>query len=114
MVEYAYGAVKNKQGKVGYLNFLMDITPDCDCESFSDSSIVRISESWLLLIVALDAASYHLVNQQIGLKDSLLEHYHQIGGDKFRGVWEEVNGRVQLEYAEEIGMGTTDFNLIEL
>jgi hypothetical protein len=40
MVEYAYGAVKNKGRKVGYINFLMNITPDCDCVTWSDAPIV--------------------------------------------------------------------------
>lgn len=40
-MEYAYGAVKNKKEKIGYFNFLMNITTDCDCESFSDSYIVK-------------------------------------------------------------------------
>ncbi len=40
MVEYAYGAVKTKQGKAGYINFLIRITPDCDCFPFSDTPIV--------------------------------------------------------------------------
>jgi uncharacterized Fe-S center protein len=115
MVEYAYGAVKNKKGKVGYLNFLMDITPDCDCEAFSDAPIVP--DIGILASkdpVALDTASYDLVNQQVGLENSLLEHHHQKGGDKFRGVWEEVDGRVLLEYAEEVGMGSREYHLINL
>jgi len=40
MTEYAYGAVKNKENKVVYLNFLMNITPDCDCVSWSDLPLV--------------------------------------------------------------------------
>lgn len=115
MVEYAYGAVKNKKGKVGYINFLMDITPDCDCEAFSDSPIVP--DIGILVStdpVALDKASYDLVNQQAGLENSLLEHHHHQGGDKFRGVWENVDGRVLLEYAEEIGMGFQKYELITL
>lgn len=115
MVEYAYGAVENKKGKVGYINFLMDITPDCDCEAFSDAPIVPdIGIMASLDPVALDTASYHLVNQQIGLKDSLLEHNHHPGSDKFRGVWEEVESRMQLQYAEKIGLGAMSYNLIEL
>jgi len=115
MVEYAYGAVKNKKRKVGYINFLMDITPDCDCEAFSDTSIVP--DIGILAStdpVALDTASYDLVNQQIGLEGSLLEHQHHHGGDKFRGVWDAVDGRVQIRYAEEIGLGTPKYNLINL
>lgn len=115
MVEYAYGAVKTKQRKVGYINFLMDITPDCDCEAFSDAPIVPdIGVLASKDPVALDTASYDLVNQQIGLKNSLLEHHHQTGHDKFRGVWEEVDSRVQLNYAQKIGMGSMNYNLIEL
>src|SRR5690606_6007740 len=40
MVEYAYGAVKGKEKKTGYMNFLLHITPDCDCVPWSDVSIV--------------------------------------------------------------------------
>jgi hypothetical protein len=115
MVEYALGAVKNKKRKVGYINFLMDITPDCDCEAFSDAPIVPdIGIMASTDPVALDAASYDLVNQQIGLEGSLLEHQHHRGGDKFRGVWEEVDSMVQLRYAEKIGLGTMNYDLIEL
>jgi uncharacterized protein len=115
MVEYAYGAVKNKQGKVGYINFLMDITPDCDCEAFSDTPIVP--DVGILASndpVAIDTASYDLVNQQIGLEGTILDHHNQKGKDKFRGVWEEVDGRIQLSYAEDIGLGTTQYELIRL
>lgn len=115
MVEYAFGAVINKEGKVGYINFLMDITPDCDCEAFSDASIVP--DIGILASndpVALDKASYDLVNKEAGLENSLLEHHHHHGGDKFRGVWEGVDGRVLLEYAEEIGMGFQKYELITL
>lgn len=115
MVEYAYGAVKNKQGKVGYINFLMDITPDCDCEAFSDTPIVP--DIGILAShdpVAIDTASYDLVNQQTGLEGTILEHHHQKGRDKFQGVWEGVEGRIQLSYAEDIGLGTTQYELIRM
>lgn len=115
MVEYAYGSVKNKSGKVGYINFLMDITPDCDCEAFSDAPIVPdIGIMASKDPVALDKASYDLVNKQTGLEGSLLEHNHQHDADKFRGVWDHVDGTIQLRYAEEIGLGTTKYDLKEL
>jgi len=31
MAEYAFGALQNKSGRAGFLNFLLNITPDCDC-----------------------------------------------------------------------------------
>jgi uncharacterized protein len=50
----------------------------------------------------------------VGLENSLLEHQHPRGSDKFRGVWEGVNGRVLLGYAEEVGLGFQEYELINL
>lgn len=115
MVEYAYGAVKNKKGKVGYINFLTDITPDCDCVPWSDAPLVP--DIGILASddpVALDAACYDLIDQQTGFKDSMLNHNHEKGSDKFKGVWENVDGRIQLVYGEEIGLGVMDYELIPI
>jgi uncharacterized Fe-S center protein len=115
MVEYAYGAVKAKQGKVGYMNFLIRITPDCDCFPFSDTPIVP--DIGILASrdpVAIDAASYDLVNQQTGFTDSLLTAHHHKGGDKFKGVHAQTDGYQQLKYAEEIGMGSCAYDLIAI
>lgn len=115
MVEYALGAVQDKKGKIGYMNFLMNITPDCDCLPFSDSPIVP--DIGILVSddpVALDAASYNLVNQQRGFENSLLHNHHLEGEDKFEGVWKLVDGHIQLDYAQEIGLGTVEYELIDM
>jgi hypothetical protein len=115
MVEHAYGAVRSKGKKVGYMNFLIRITPDCDCFPFSDTPIVP--DIGILASkdpVAIDAASYDLVNQQTGFTDSLLTTHHQKGEDKFKGVHAQTDGYRQLKYAEEIGMGTTEYELIAI
>jgi uncharacterized Fe-S center protein len=115
MTEYAYGAVRNKQEKICYINFLMNITPDCDCVPWSDSPIVP--DIGILASndpVALDMASYHLVNQQCGFKDSLLNHNHEKGKDKFRGLYEKIDGDIQMKYGQEIGLGTMNYELIKI
>jgi uncharacterized Fe-S center protein len=115
MVEYAYGAVKAKKGKVGYMNFLIRITPDCDCFPFSDTPIVP--DIGILASkdpVAIDTASFDLVNQQAGITDSLLTNHHRKGLDKFKGVHALTDGYRQVEYAEEIGMGTRSYDLITI
>jgi uncharacterized Fe-S center protein len=115
MVEYAYGAVKAKKGKVGFMNFLIRITPDCDCFPFSDTPVVP--DIGILASkdpVAIDAASFDLVNQQIGFTDSLLTGHHHKGGDKFRGVHEQTDGYRQVRYADEIGMGNRAYDLIKI
>ncbi len=115
MVEYAYGAVKAKSGKMGYMNFLIRITPDCDCFPFSDTPIVP--DIGILASqdpVAIDAASFDLVNRQQGFTESLLASHHRKGLDKFTGVHAQTDGERQLEYAEELGMGSRNYNLIKL
>jgi uncharacterized Fe-S center protein len=115
MVEHAYGAVRSKKNKVGYMNFLIRITPDCDCFPFSDTPIVP--DIGILASkdpVAIDAASFDLVNQQTGFTDSLLTTHHQKGKDKFKGVHAQTDGYRQLKYAEEIGMGSATYDLIAI
>jgi uncharacterized protein len=115
MVEYAYGAVQGKEHKVGYMNFLIRITPDCDCFPYSDAPIVP--DIGILASqdpVAIDAASFDLVNQQQGFADSLLTAHHHKGGDKFKGVHGQTDGYRQVQYAEEIGMGCSEYELIAI
>jgi len=115
MVEYAYGAVKGKEENVGYMNFLIRITPDCDCFPFSDAPMVP--DIGILASqdpVAIDAASFNLVNQQQGFTDSLLSGHHHKGEDKFTGVHAQTDGFRQVKYAEEIGMGSGSYELIKI
>lgn len=115
MAEYALGAVKGKKGRVGFINFLMNITPDCDCVPWSDAPIVP--DIGILASsdpVALDAACLDLVNAQTGSSCSHLKSNHAPGEDKFTGVWSYTQGRIQLTHAEAIGLGTTTYELIRI
>jgi len=115
MTEYAYGAVKGKEDKMGYINFVLNITPDCDCVPWSDAPIVR--DIGILASkdpVAIDKASYDLVNQQQGFENSLLEDNFAAGEDKFKGLRHHTEGYIQIEYGAEIGLGADDYELIEL
>ncbi|KZX16524.1 NAD(P)H-quinone oxidoreductase subunit I, chloroplastic [Methanobrevibacter cuticularis] len=115
MAEYALASVKGKSKKVGYINFLTNITPDCDCVPWSDAPIVPdIGFLASSDPVAIDAASVHLINQQKGNSDSMLHKNCGHGEDKFQGVWENVDGTQLLRYSEKIGLGSQDFRLIEI
>lgn len=115
MVEYAYGAITTKKKKVGYINFVMNVTPDCDCAPFSDAPIVP--DIGILAStdpVALDQACVDLVNKQIGLQNSMLALNMKEGEDKFRGLWDNIDGGIQLRYGKKIGLGDTEYTLIEI
>jgi uncharacterized Fe-S center protein len=115
MVEYAFGAVKGRKAKTGYVNFLVNITPDCDCVPWSDAPIVP--DIGILASsdpVAIDKACLDLVNQQAALPGSHLHANHAPGQHKFQGLWRHTLGDLQLSYAEEIGLGTQRYELIEI
>jgi len=115
MVEYALGAVKNKKGRAGYVNFLINVTPDCDCASWSDAPIVP--DIGILAStdpVAIDKACLDLVNQQAGLAGTHLGCRQAPGEHKFQGLWKHTQGDIQISYAEEIGLGTSKYELVAI
>lgn len=110
--EYAMGAVKGKEGKCGFLNFLMRISPDCDCFSWNDAPIAP--DVGILACrdpVAIDQASVDLVNQAPGLANSKLKNL--AAPDKFREIT-GVDWEPQLEHAEQIGLGSRSYTLVPL
>lgn len=115
MVEYAYGAVQKKKGKSIYLNFLSQITPACDCGGHSETPIVN--DIGILSSedpVAIDQASVDLVNGQEGNPSSKLSKHWAPGEDKFLALYPEVDWTIQLAYAEEVGLGTREYELIKI
>jgi uncharacterized Fe-S center protein len=102
MVEYAAGAIKAVNGKVGYINFLVKITKDCDCLAKDDPRIVK--DIGILASsdpVAIDRASVDLV-----LKNA--------GKDVFKDGYPETDWSVQLKYAVKSGLGSMDYELIAI
>lgn len=115
MTEYGYGVAKAHENRIGYINFLLNITPDCDCVPWSDAPIVPdIGFLASTDPVAIDQASYDLVNKQLGFSDSLLSCNCEAGADKFQGLRSHIDGSIQMRYGEEIGMGSRDYELVVL
>jgi len=115
LCEYALGAVHGKSGRVGYINFLLNITPDCDCVPWSDASIVP--DIGILAStdpVAIDHASLDLVNSEPGFTRTHLAENLAPGEDKFKGVWDYTDGYYQITYAARIGLGEEAYRLIEV
>ena len=114
MAEYALGAIRGKEGKVGFMNFLINITPDCDCVPWSDAPIVPdIGIVASKDPVAIDAASFDLVNRQMGLAGSLLETNLAPGEDKFKGLRCLTDGCRQLRTPRRSASGRRTTRLIE-
>ena len=79
--------------KVGFINFVIDVTPECDRLPRSDAPIVSdVGISSSEDPVVIDAASFELVNDQQGLTGSALQTHPGKGEDKFRDLWPKWTG----------------------
>jgi len=111
IVEYFWGAVKGKP--MAYFNFVVDISPDCDCLDFNSGPIVAdVGILASLDPVAIDKASVDLINKQRPISNSAIDGKceHSDNVKCIRGIdWEH-----QLKYAEKLGIGSRDYELIEI
>jgi uncharacterized Fe-S center protein len=115
MVETLYGITRQIKDRVVYFNFLLDVTPDCDCFSWSDTAIVPdIGILGSTDPIAIDQAAMDLVNKAPGIPGSALASALEPGGDKFRALYPQVDWSRQLAYGEELGLGSRKYELIEI
>ncbi len=114
MAEYAAAVLSGKRGRVVFLNFVLQVSPACDCYPFNDYPLVR--DIGILASedpVALDQASVDLVNAEGALSGSRVEGAGP-GEDKFRRLYPEIPWEVTLEHAEAIGLGSRKYELVRL
>ena len=112
VAETALGAVRFLERKVFYFNFLLAITPHCDCFGVSDNAVVE--DIGILAStdpVAIDKASLDLVNQASRIKNSLLAGRE---GEPFQTLYQEVDPLHQLIYGDKIGLGSLEYQLEKL
>jgi uncharacterized Fe-S center protein len=104
VAEHAMGVLKGKENRAVFFNYIISATKDCDC--FDEADMPKIVEDIGILgstdPVAIDKASLDLVEATGGKKLSEL-----IGNDK-------LDPRYQIEHAEQIGLGSTDYKLVEV
>jgi len=100
MTEYCLAVLKDKKEKSGFINFAVKINKECDCWGAENPRIapdVGILAS--LDPVSIDKASFDLVNKASGK-------------DIFKATHPDQDGLKQLRYAQEIGLGSLDYELI--
>lgn len=111
MGEYAAALVAALDKRAVYLNFILDVSPSCDCFPRHDPSIVPD----LGIVggydpIAVDAASRELVRRAPALPGSAAAEA-DAGEDKFTHLYPQVDPGVQLRAAAELGLGSIDFDL---
>jgi uncharacterized Fe-S center protein len=104
IAEHAAGVLKGKENKAAFFNFVISVTKDCDC--FDQPNMRKIADDIGIVAsadpVAVDKAALDLVETRAGKKMANL-----LGNA-------ELDPRYQLEHAQHIGLGSTDYELIDV
>jgi len=93
--------------KIGFINFVQDVTPHCDCAApagralFPDIGILASTDP-----VAVDKASLDLID-----KAPMIRAAKPTSGPDKLGKWHRVDSLVQLRVAQELGMGSLEYEL---
>ena len=116
VAEYSLAVVKDKPHF--HVSFIMDVSPDCDCWGCNDAPIVpNIGMAASFDPVALDKACVDMVTAAAANTDTRLgvhEHGALQGEDKFKMVHPKTDWKVCLAHGEKIGLGSMDYELIEV
>ncbi len=111
IVEYTYAVLKDKPHF--HINFLMNISPNCDCWNCNDAAITPdIGMLASFDPVALDFASAQLVNEAPSIENSRLKGHKT--GDKFHAIHKKTDWMSQITYAEDLGIGTKEYELLDI
>ncbi len=98
------------KGRVGFINFVQDVTPDCDCAAPSGRAIVpNIGILAALDPVAIDKASIDLIDQA----PTILSPKPLTPPD-ILGKLHNTDSLVQLKVAQRLRLGSLDYQLITL
>ena len=113
MMEYAKAVL---QGRPSFhIAIAIDISPNCDCHSENDAPIVpNIGIFASFDPVALDQACADAVNSMPENPNTMLSTSKHELHDHFDDVHPDTNWKQGLEYAESIGLGTREYNLIKV
>lgn len=115
MMEYVLGVFRTKGKPCLHVNFVMDVVPDCDCVGFTDAPICPdIGVVAGFDAVAVDQACLDLVDEAPALYPSQLPFGVMPGQPKFPAIHTHVPEDMGLAYAEKLGLGSRDYNLIKL
>lgn len=111
--EYALAVVQDRPNF--HVNFVMDVSPFCDCHPESDAAIVPDVGIFASFDpVAVDQACADAVLAQPVIENSYLGKSKVKGRDHFGCVSPSTDWTKQLAHAEKIGMGSRKYKLVKV
>ena len=113
IAEYTWAVVHGRP--CFHISLVIDVSPYCDCHAENDVAIVPDVGMFASFDpVALDRACADAVNRQPVMRGSMLDGCGHAHGDHFKDVTPATDWHVALEHAEKLGLGTQEYQLIEV
>ncbi|MBO5129755.1 MAG: DUF362 domain-containing protein [Oscillospiraceae bacterium] len=113
IAEYAKAVIQDRPNF--HISLIVDVSPNCDCHSENDVPIVpNVGMFASFDPVALDMACADAVNRQPVIAGSILDELPKYTGDRFNDNHPETNWMSAVEHAQKIGIGTMEYELIEI
>ena len=98
-----------------HISLVVDVSPNCDCHAENDIPIVpNVGMFASFDPVALDQACADAVNRQPVIAGSQLDKMPKVHGDHFKDSAPTTDWKVALNHAVKLGLGTTEYELIEI
>ena len=120
MADGCLATMKAVGNKVGFLNLAIDISPWCDCAPFSDMPIVpNLGVLGGYDPVAIDKACLDMARQAVGVPGSRATDNKVMGSGqrKFEvcsPIVGDVGEDIQVNTGELIGLGSTNYELVQV
>lgn len=106
----AWAVVKNFNGRVGFINFVQDVTPQCDCAA--PAGLPMIQDVGILASldpIAVDKASLDLIDRA-----PLVVSPAPASPPDLLGRMHGTDSLVQLRTGERLGLGSLEYQLITI
>lgn len=98
-----------------HISIVVDVSPNCDCHAENDIPIVpNVGMFASFDPVALDKACADAVNKQPVMAGSQLDKMPKVHGDHFKDSAPITDWKVAIAHAVKIGLGTDEYELIEI
>ncbi len=104
-----------EKGRILYINFITEVQPECDCMPMADTPIVQDQGVMISFDpVAIDQASVDKINQAEPIAQSKAADKKVKKGENILKAVTGRDAQFHIDAAFEIGMGTRDYEIIEI
>ncbi|MDR9459569.1 MAG: DUF362 domain-containing protein [Dehalococcoidia bacterium] len=110
LAHVASAILSEYKGRIGFINFVQDVVPHCDCAAPSGQPVVQdVGIVFSLDPVAADKASLDLVDRAPIIPGSI-----SVTPPDLLGKMHQTDSLVQLITAEKLGVGTLKYDMVTI